>query len=72
MAFDINVGTRPPECKWLVSGDLEASRQSLRPTGNGLISGGKKDLGKVGQETGNAGLKRTLGVVYRCPHFPRR
>lgn len=42
VAFDINVGTRPPECKWLISGDLEASRQSLRPTGNDLISGGKR------------------------------
>lgn len=26
----------------------------------------------MGQGTGNAGLKRTLGVVYRCPHFLRR
>lgn len=41
VAFGINVGTRPPECICLTSGDLEAFRKSLRPTGNCLISGGK-------------------------------
>lgn len=47
VAFGTDMGTRPPECICLTPGDLEASRKSLRPTGNCLISGGKNPWGRI-------------------------